>query len=139
MDKSFHNGYIIKNAFNMADENSKKIKVHVPDKNKSKNKKIVDESEVNFDLSQVNLKPKYSQEITLSIEKIKDLEFYIKYMEEPECNWWTEFVDRQKNLGQTSEENNEETEENEFEQEGTSENVDSLDRSLEFHNVRRLK
>ena len=32
MDKSFRNGYIIKNAFNMADEDGKKLKVHVPDK-----------------------------------------------------------------------------------------------------------
>ena len=74
--KELHNGYILKNSFNIADECGTKIGVTPSDKN-----------DEDFNLSNVILKPKYKRERKLRHEKITDLDHFFTQMEGKNRQW----------------------------------------------------
>ena len=118
--KDLPNGYILKNSFNIADECGNLIVVTPP--------KMDD---IDFDLSDVILKPKYSQERKVRPDKITDLKYFLTYEEGKNLQWWENFFKRQEELLVTPEEESEDEDgipEPPVEQGDINSYVDSLDR-----------
>ena len=131
--KDLHNGYILKDSFNIADEKGNLILVTPPD--------MEDED---FNLSDVILKPKYSQERKVRPDKITDLKYFLTYQEGKNLQWWENFFKRQEELLVTPEEESEDEDEipeppvEPVEQEDINSYVDSLDRIRTRSRAKRI-
>ena len=131
--KDLRHGYILKNSFNIADECGNLIVVTPP--------KMDD---IDFDLSDVILKPKYSQERKVRPEKIADLKYFLTYQEGKNLQWWENFFKRQEELLVTPEEESEDEDEipeppvEPVEQEDINSYVDSLDRIQTRSRAKRI-
>ena len=113
MDKSYKQGYIVKQSFNQRDNNGVKVSLHLPEQN-----------EADFDISTVELCPKYSQERKLPILEIEDLAYLKNNMSATCGKWLTELICRQKKLKNEKDENSDE-------QGKASHDPDSFDRIYE--------